>query len=430
MAPSAIVAAALAFLAGWKAVRVVLAFRGNTSPAARQRALAYFTPGEIESGKRNSRPYYIPGLLAYVIELGVLWALVYLGIARRLEDLAQAAPWLPLQAGLFLGLLLLAEGVPRAPLSIYSGFLLRKRLGVLRQSFGQWAMFTLKGVAVNFVLLWVAVTVFIGLVRAFPGSWWLPASAILTLLAIGLTFIQPVLLSPLFYRFTRLEGPMRDRLLGICRAAGVRARDVFVQHESTVTTHSNAYFAGIGGSKRIVVYDNLLGRNTSDEVATVVAHEAGHWAHHHILLSTVLAAASILAGSLLLFGLFSLHGAEGFFGTSPGRLSVLPVLALLGLGAEALTEPFAAMLSRRLERQADRAALGLTADPEAFISVQVKLVRDNKADVLPHPLLVRLYASHPEPLERIRMAHEFEKEKAPGQPEGTEGATRVHREVR
>jgi STE24 endopeptidase len=413
MSPALIAAIALLPLIAWRIVRTALAWLGDRSPAAREDALKYFSPEEIDRGRMHTRAYLLPGLARTVPAVALLWALIFLSLAGRMESAAESVfSSLPLQAGCFLAIYVGVYTVVFAPLEIYSGYVLGRRLGTLRQTFAQWLGFQAKGLAVNFLLTWIVLSVFVFLVRALPGYWWVIAATVLTLFVVLLVFLQPILLAPVFHRFSRLgEGPLRDRLLGLCREAGVEAYDVFVQHESKVSTRTNAYFTGVGGSRRIVLFDNLLDSHSPDEIAVIVTHEAGHWSHGHIFIGIVLSAASIFAGSFVLHYLFGVRGVEEFFGTSVSRLSVLPVITLLAMLASVFIGPCASAVSRIFERQADATALKITRAPDAFISAQVRLVRDNNIDVLPHPLLVRLYASHPTALQRIRFATESSKNK-------------------
>ncbi|HUS59589.1 MAG TPA: M48 family metallopeptidase [Planctomycetota bacterium] len=411
MNPPAIGALIIAPFIIWKTARTLLAYRGDTSPATREYSLRYFTADDIETGKRCSRPYYLPGLIGCIIGFGLLYALVFLRLSRVLESAAiRAGGGLIVHTGAYVLMFAAIRTIVSAPLVYYSGYVLGRRLGRLKQTLGQWLVFNLKGAAVALIFTWALFLMFQLLVRAYPRGWWALTGAALAAVTILIVYLQPVLLAPIFYKFTRLEeGPLRARLLELCRKAGIEAREVFVQHESSVSTQTNAYFAGLGKTKRIVLYDNLLNSHPPDEVAAVVAHEAGHWKRRHLLMGLGVSAVMGFAGAYLLYRLFQVEAAEWLFGAALDELAALPVLVLLGSLAGALLQPVESAASRALERQADRSALELTGDADAFIRVQVRLVRDNKADLLPHPLLVRLYASHPTALQRIDFAEKARK---------------------
>jgi len=406
MSPAQIAAIVLVPFVAWRIVRAVLTWRGDRAPETRKDALRYFSPEDVDRGRTQARAYIIPDLARSILDLAFLWALVFVSFARNLEDLAlSASSILPLQVGCFVAIYMGLHVVLFAPLDFYSGFMLGRRFGTLKQTFRQWLFFQAKGALVGCVLSWASFWAFLFVVRTWPGSWWVIVGVVLTLFTVLLVFLHPIVLAPIFYRFSRLEeGRLRDLLLELCRKAGVKAKDVFIRHQSEVSIYSNAYFTGIGRSKRIVLFDNLLAVHTPEEVAAVVAHEAGHWSRRHLLIGIGLSAVSIFAGSFLLFCVFGPGGAEEFFGTSIRRLSVLPSLLLLAALGSEFVGPCAAAVSRLLERRADATALQLTRNPDAFVSAHVKLARRNRTDLLPHPLLVRLYASHPTPLERIRFA--------------------------
>jgi len=408
MSPAAIAALILTPFIIWRMVRTILAFRGDRRRQSRDYALQFFTADDIDTGKRSTQPYFLPRLIGYVVQLAFLWLTVFGGLGIVLEKFAvETTRLLVVQALLFALALDLLNTLVMAPLSYHSGYVLGKRLGSLKQNRREWLWFQAKGLSLGILLTWFILWLFQLIVRRYPGVWWLPVAAAFSLLTVLMVFLQPVVLAPLFYKFSRLEsGQLRERLLELCRRADISVNDVYVQHESKITTHSNAYFTGIGRTKRIVLYDNLLNTYTEDEAAGIVAHEAGHWKHKHLLVSIVLSTLTIFAGAYFVFHLFRLETAQEFFGVDIESFVIIPAVSLLGLLAGTFFEPAAALLSRTMERQADRTSLELTGDARAFISTQVRLVRDNKADVLPNPLLVRLYASHPPALERIRFAEQ------------------------
>ncbi|MEA1997663.1 MAG: M48 family metalloprotease [Gemmatimonadota bacterium] len=144
------------------------------------------------------------------------------------------------------------------------------------------------------------------------------------------------------------------------------------------------------------------------EVLSVVAHELGHWKHRHIMKGFLLEVVGVLAGLWLLWALVNSVGARAFFGLpGPSSIVLIVLLPFVTSLAGTLTSPMLSAISRYFEREADMTALELTENPEAFISVEKKLVRKAKADLLKPALLQTFYGSHPLPEERIRMAERF-----------------------
>jgi len=223
-----------------------------------------------------------------------------------------------------------------------------------------------------------------------------------TLLTVVLARLAPVLIMPLFYRFTPIgEGSLKERILRLCVDAGVRIDGIFSFNLSKNTRKANAAFTGIGRSRRIILGDTLVRDFSEEEIETVFAHELGHYRFGHIrkgiAAGTLLTFTGLFAASLLYAWSLTLFGYA-----SPADLGALPMLAvwlsLFGL----VTSPLGNLLSRRHEREADRYAVASTGKREAFVSALRKLGAMNLADPDPHPLVEFLFYSHPPITKRIR----------------------------
>ncbi|HNV68655.1 MAG TPA: M48 family metalloprotease, partial [Candidatus Ozemobacteraceae bacterium] len=172
--------------------------------------------------------------------------------------------------------------------------------------------------------------------------------------------------------------------------------------------HTNAYFTGLGSKKRIVLYDTLIKSHTVDEAALIFAHEVGHWKHDHMRIGFTLAFLGTLLGCLVAWWGFpwlqqepALHLREIWHPVN------LPFFLVVVTVSTLLFAPFEAQISQHFERQADRASLELTGLKQVFIDAEVRLARDNHAELLPHPLRVFWLYSHPPAIDRIRMAEEY-----------------------
>jgi STE24 endopeptidase len=237
----------------------------------------------------------------------------------------------------------------------------------------------------------------VGLARALPDAWPLAAAVVGAALVLSLSFVAPIVLEPLFNRFRPLEeGGLRGRLLGLAEQAGAPVRDVLVADASRRTRKLNAYVSGIGASRRVVVFDTLLERAGEEEIAVVVAHELGHRRDGHVVKLTALGMAGAVAAVAVVWAAL---------GDGAGDPRNVPVLLLLAAVLELAGLPLLAYVSRRFERAADRIALELTRDPDAFESVFRRLTAENVADLDP-PLVIRLISTHPPVPERIARAHE------------------------
>lgn len=285
----------------------------------------------------------------------------------------------------------------------------RRRFGLVTQGWGGWWVDIARGLAVPLPLAAGLLTGLYALARALPGTWWIAAAGAAAVLSVVLSWLAPLLLEPVFNRFTPMaEGELRSALLGLADQAGVRVREVLVADASRRTTALNAYVSGFGATRRIVVFDTLLTTADPREVELVVAHELGHVKHRDVATGTVLGALGAAVGVCVLAvvvqwrPLLDAAGVERF--ADPRSMVLLVAVAsLLGV----LSGPAGCALSRRIERRADRHALDLTADPDAFIAMQRRISVANVSDVDPPRLPHLLLGTHPSAVQRIAAARSW-----------------------
>jgi STE24 endopeptidase len=283
------------------------------------------------------------------------------------------------------------------------------RYGLSTQGWGGWAVDVLKGYGVSVVLGGLALLGFYALARYVPRWWWAWGAAGAAGLVVLLSFVLPVLVEPIFNKFTPMpEGPLRSELIALADRDGVPGRDVLVADASRRTRSVNAYVSGLGPTRRIVVYDTLLEQADPAEVRSVVAHELGHAKDRDVLTGTALgalgAAASVVAVYLLgsWTGLLRLAGVDSI--AEPRSLALLlAVAAVAGLVAG----PAQNLLSRKVEARADAHALALTGDPATFAAMQQRLSTVNLSDPDPNRLEYLLFASHPSTVERLAAARAY-----------------------
>jgi STE24 endopeptidase len=281
------------------------------------------------------------------------------------------------------------------PIAAYRGWFLERRYGLSTESLAQWLRDHAKGFVLGLVLAAGAALVLYGCVHVAPRWWWIAAAAVFSLVTIVLATAAPVMLMPLFYRFTPLgREALRDRLLALCAAARVPVLGVFEWGLGEKSTRANAALVGMGRTRRILLSDTLLAGYSDDEIAVVLAHELAHHVHHDLWSGLALEALTVSAA------LF----AAAQVVEHPADLASLPLLALVfGAVSVALT-PLANAWSRRNERRADRFALDLTALTAPFISAMRRLATQNLADERPSRLTYWFFHSHPTIEERIATA--------------------------
>ncbi|MEW6511139.1 MAG: M48 family metallopeptidase [Bacteroidota bacterium] len=288
------------------------------------------------------------------------------------------------------------------PLAWYSGYRVEHRFGLSNQSLARWAGERAKALMVGAPLAAGMLCVLYVCLQAYGPVWWVPVGAVLTLLTVVLARLAPVLIMPIFYRFTPLgEGSLKDRIMQLCDEAGVQVNGIFAFDLSKNTRKANAAFTGIGRSRRIILGDTLVKQFSEDEIETVFAHELGHYRFGHIRKGIAMGTLSTFAGLFIAAHLYGWSaGALGYAGiTDLGALPLLGIwLSLFGMA----TSPLGHALSRRHERQADAYAVTTTGKREAFVSALRKLGTMNLADPDPHPLVELLFYSHPTIARRIR----------------------------
>ncbi|MFJ8578615.1 M48 family metallopeptidase [Micromonospora sp. NPDC093277] len=286
------------------------------------------------------------------------------------------------------------------------------RYGLSTQGWGGWGVDLLKSYAVSAVIGALVLLGFYSVVRIAPRWWWAFGAAGAAGLVVLLSFVLPVLVEPVFNRFTPMEpGPLRSELMSLAARDGVPVRDVLVADASRRTRAVNAYVSGLGPTRRVVVYDTLLREATPEEVTSVVAHELGHAKDRDVWVGTLVGALGAAAAVVALYLLGSwppllrLAGVE-----SVAQPRAFPLLIALITVAGLVATPVQALVSRRVEARADAHALALTGDPATFEAMQRRLAGVNLADPDPPRWEYLWSASHPSTVERMAAARAYARE--------------------
>ena len=369
---------------------------GLIDPAAAS-AEGYFTAFQLERAEDFRGVQRMIGIGGLLVGMGTLALLAWrppqlLGRLERRPLLGGLA------AGAAISLLLVVVGLPLSAWAHQRAV----EVGLSTQDWGPWLVDVAKAAAVGAAIAGAGGMIALALVRRFPRHWWAPAAVVVTGFAVVTIWLFPVVIDPIFNDFRKLpEGQLRSDVLQLADEAGVEVGEVYRVDASRRTTAANAYVNGLGNSKRVVLYDNLLSRFPRDEVRLVIAHELSHQKHRDLLRGLAWLALVAPAGTFLAQSLgerFSRRLREP--GARPGPL-VLPAIALavslvsFGLGIASN------VLSRQVERRADVFSLELTRDPAAFIQLERRLALRNVTDPDPPGITHWLFGTHPTTLERI-----------------------------
>jgi Zn-dependent protease with chaperone function len=363
---------------------------------------AHFTPAQIARDGDYQGPAYLSTALFLVVSLATLVWLAR-GPVRAMVDRLQHVPggW-PVRTLLVAVAVTAILTIATLPLG-YVGHMINKAWGLSTQGVGSWLLDQGRGLLVAGVTSAVTALVFFGLVRWQPRTWWLWGWAAFSLLTALLVFLYPLVIAPLFNKFT----PLQDKALvasvhRLADDAGVHIDEVLVADASKRTTAENAYVAGLGNSKQLVVYDTLLREQDPKETRFVIAHELGHEQKNHVPKFVVIASGGLFIAFAVLWWLshrasvWHWGGAQGV-----GDLRALPMLLLFATVATVLTLPVQNAISRHFESQADAVAMQLTHDPAPAVAAFRRLAFANLSDLRPPAPAVWLLFTHPTVVDRI-----------------------------
>ena len=315
---------------------------------------------------------------------------------------------LPWAAALYLLILVVGYGVIMGPVSYYEDFVLPRRYGLSNQNLSGWLRDRARALALGLLLCLSLVTVIYWLMDLLPSLWWLATGLIVFLVSLLLTWLTPTVLVPLFFKLKPLEdGELKERLANLAKAAGIDINRVLVMNLSSKSTTANALVAGWGGSRRIILSDTLLRGYSVDEIEVTLAHELGHHLHHDFAkLMSIHALALLLAFYCADVALRAGVVWLSFKGMSD--LAALPWLILILAMLILFLQPLLNWYNRRTEFEADRAALELSNNPQAFVSLMTKLTDQNLQQAEPGHWAKLLFHDHPSYRERVILARDFE----------------------
>lgn len=390
---------------------------GSIEPTAVQ-AEAYFSPAQLERAQEYRGPQRLLGLGGMALS-GATLALIALRPPRRVRRLLERAESRPLRGaaltGAGLSVTLVAVGLPLAVWRHERAV----DVGLSTQSLGPWLGDVAKSTAIEAPLAALGAALALALIRRYPRGWWAPAAGAVVGFAVLTLYLSPIVIDPLFNKFEPLpNGQLRSDVLRLAERADVDVGEVLRVDASRRTTGINAYVGGLGHTKRVVLYDNLIEDFPEDQVRSVVAHELGHVKGRDLPRGILWIAIVAPAGTLLLQRLAERFAAQGpprplgdvggSGGAGPGAIpAVALAVAVVSFGLTCAGN----VLSRDVERRADAFALEVTREPEAFIALERSLALRNISEPDPPRAWHRLFGTHPTTIERIGAGETYRRER-------------------
>lgn len=307
-------------------------------------------------------------------------------------------------AVLFFVLLLYGETILKIPFSLYSTFHIEKRYGFNTQTVRLWCVDLVKSLVLSTILSAILLSGFFWLVQAVEDYWWLVAWFFLLCFSVFMLYLSPYVIEPLFNKFTPIDdATLESRIKEIMAKAGLSISRIFTMDASKRSTHSNAYFSGIGHVKRIVLFDTLLEGSSQDEILAILAHEAGHWKKKHIIKRLFFMEILALAGMYIAFLVVQHDGLALVFGLEqPTLYAKLLLVGFVGSILFFPLKPVGSLYSRHHEREADDFAVKLTGNPKALAQALITLGKENLANLHPHPWYAAVYYGHPPLVRRVK----------------------------
>ena len=301
------------------------------------------------------------------------------------------------------------------PFNLYKQFVIEERHGFNKMTFGLWLTDLAKNAALSGMLIFPVIYLILFLITSrmeIGALWWILLWALVVFLSVSFMIIFPLIIAPIFNKFSPIEnGLLKERLEKLLTRCKFKSKGLFTMDGSRRSSHGNAYFAGIGGAKRIVLFDTLIEKLNENEIEAVLAHEVGHYKCGHI-------PSRLIQSALMSFGFFFFLGLfidEQLFFLSfgisietmnlldnSGILSALFFIVFFYILPNALfpLRPLTATLSRKHEFEADSYAAE-NAEASQLISALIKLYKENSAPVITNKWFSLFYDSHPNALARI-----------------------------
>ncbi|MBZ4644057.1 MAG: endopeptidase [Deferribacteres bacterium] len=358
---------------------------------------------ELKKSLEYHNAKFFPSTLHSIVDIGMLALLFYSGIIQRFDY------FLYNHFNDYLHAIFLFTGfsifnyIVGLPFVIYDTFFIEKRFGFNKMTPLIFIRDTILSSLIGFIFSSIVLSAIIFFIKSFTNTWVFVASIFMVGFMLFTTYIYPTLIAPLFNKFTPLENKeLADKIFNLAKKANFPLKNILQMDASKRSTHSNAYFTGLGKNKRIVLFDTLLEKHSESELLAILGHEIGHYKLGHIKKMLFLSCIFIVLGftgiKLLIDNSF-IYESLGFAKSIPSGIFVISILFS---PISFLLSPFLMKMSRKHEFEADSFSYKLTEDKLSLKEALIKLHKDNLSFPYPHKLYVVFNYSHPPLTERIK----------------------------
>lgn len=349
----------------------------------------------MDKAKAYSLCKYITALIDTAYTLAFLFLFLGLGFSKALADKV----YLPA----YILTVFLLYYVLSFPLHFYQSYLLERKFCLSTQRVSGWLADQLKTGVISYLITLIIAGVFYFTQARWPQYWWFALSLFWIFFSLVLAKLFPVIILPLFFKYKKLsDESLRGRIMNLAEKMGIKIMDVFEIDFSKKTLKANAALIGMGSTRRVILADTLRDKYSAEEIEVILAHEFAHYRLKHMIKLVLINCVVTILSFYLLFKTASF--SLGLFGlTSLEELAALPLVAVYLMLLGIILQPWQNFLSRKMEQNADSAALKTTGLKEQFISLMEKLGSQNLVDKKPHPLIKFYFFDHPPIDERINI---------------------------
>jgi len=361
--------------------------------------------------KRYEKEKRLLGLASMVLSLVILLGFYFSGLSAWLANLqiGNSIIWTFLLYVLSFQMVSVFFGFP---LSFYSSYVHEHRWNFSNHTVKSWLWEQIKGFLVGFILMLILLGLLFWIMALYPQNWWFIAGLAFAFVSVVLATIFPVVILPIFNKYTPVENKeLTDTLERILYEGGLKSSGFFKEDMSRQTKKENAFLAGLGKTRRVVLGDNLMENMSVPEIESIIAHEVGHYKNRHIWKNLVIGTLEgMVAFFILNLAMRSIFSQ--FLSSTSWNLTLFPVFVIIAGGISVfLFSPFSNAISRYFEKNADRYALGSIHDKKAFMTAMAGLADRNLSNAYPEWWVKLLYYSHPPVGERLAMAENYKNEK-------------------